>query len=69
MIWEHYRQQPGGDRDFIELLTLTKQHGQDAIEMACELAVEYGPADQRSAYLNCSATRCGATLGDYSTTA
>ena len=42
MIWEHYRRQPGGDRDFIELLMLYQQHGQDAVEMACELAVEYG---------------------------
>ena len=42
MIWEHYRGQPGGDRDFIELLVLHQQHGQDAVEMACELAVEYG---------------------------
>ena len=42
MIWEHYRKQPGGDRDFIELLMLYQQHGQNALEMACELAVEYG---------------------------
>lgn len=42
MIWEHYRKQPGGDRDFIELLTLYQRHGQDAVGMACELAVEYG---------------------------
>ena len=42
MIWEHYRKQPGGDRDFIELLMLYQQYGQDAVEMACELAVEYG---------------------------
>lgn len=41
MIWEHYRRQPGGDRDFIALRTLTQQHGQDAVEMACELALEY----------------------------
>ena len=42
MIWEQYRDQPGGDRDFIELLTLSQKHGQDAVGMACELAVEYG---------------------------
>ena len=42
MIWEHYRNQHGGDRDFIELLILYQQHGQSAVEMACELAVEYG---------------------------
>ncbi len=42
MIWEHYRKQPGGDRDFIKLLTLYQRHGQDAVGMACELAVEYG---------------------------
>lgn len=42
MIWDQYRGQPGGDRDFIELLMLYQQHGQDAVEMACGLAVEYG---------------------------
>ncbi len=42
MIWEHYHKQKGGDRDFIELLTLYREHGPDAVEMACELAVEYG---------------------------
>ena len=42
MIWQHYRRQPGGDRDFVELLTLYHQHGHDAVLMACELAVEYG---------------------------
>jgi len=42
MIWKHYRGQPSGDRDFIELLTLHQKHGQDAVGMACELAIEYG---------------------------
>lgn len=42
MIWNHYRKQQGGDRDFVELLMLYQKHGQDAVEMACELAVEYG---------------------------
>ncbi len=42
MIWRHYQSQTGGDRDFIELLTLYREHGSDAVEMACELAVEYG---------------------------
>ena len=41
MIWAHYRKQKGGDRDFVELLTLYHKHGHEAIEMACELAVEY----------------------------
>ncbi|MEM1346389.1 MAG: IS21 family transposase [Pseudomonadota bacterium] len=41
MIWEHYRRQPGGDRDFVELLTLYQEHGQEAVAMACELALEY----------------------------
>lgn len=41
MIWEHYRKQPGGDRDFVELLTLYQRHGHEAVAMACELAVEY----------------------------
>jgi len=42
MIWKHYHTQPGGDRDFIELLTLYQKHGHDAVEMACALALEYG---------------------------
>ena len=41
MIWEHYRTQSGGDRDFVELLTLYQQHGADAVEMACELALSH----------------------------
>ena len=41
-IWKHYQKQPGGDRDFVELLTLTQQHGQEAVEMACELALSHG---------------------------
>ena len=36
------KKQPGGDRDFVELLTLTQQHGQEAVEMACELALSHG---------------------------
>lgn len=41
MIWEHYRTQSGGDRDFVELLTLYQEHGAEAIEMACELALSH----------------------------
>lgn len=41
LIWDHYRSQTGGDRDFVELLTLFHKHGQEAVEMACELAVEH----------------------------
>ena len=41
MIWEHYKKQQGGDRDFVELLTLYHQHGHEAVAMACELAAEY----------------------------
>ena len=41
MIWAHYRKQKGGDRDFVELLTLYHEHGHEAVEMACELAVEH----------------------------
>ncbi|WP_310619951.1 hypothetical protein [Flexibacterium corallicola] len=41
MIWKHYRNQRGGDRDFVELLSLTQKHGQEAVEMACELALDY----------------------------
>ena len=41
MIWEHYRTQSGGDRNFVELLTLYQQHGADAVEMACELALSH----------------------------
>ena len=41
-IRDHYRNQPEGDKDFIELLMLYQKHGQEAVEMACELACEYG---------------------------
>lgn len=41
LIWDHYRSQPGGDRDFVELLTLYQEHGAEAVKMACELAVDY----------------------------
>jgi len=41
MIWGHYRKQAGGDRDFVELLTLYQTHGAEAVEMACQLAMEY----------------------------
>jgi hypothetical protein len=41
MIRTHYRKQPRGDRDFVDLLMLYQEHGRDAVEMACELAVEY----------------------------
>lgn len=41
MIWDHYRMQSGGDRDFVELLTLYHEHGADAVEMACELALSH----------------------------
>ena len=38
VIRDHYRNQPEGDQDFIELLMLYQKHGQEAVEMACELA-------------------------------
>lgn len=41
VIWDHYRKQAGGDRDFVELLTLYQKHGAEAVEMACQLAMEY----------------------------
>ena len=41
MIRRHYQKQAGGERDFVELLTLCQQHGHDVVEMACELAAEY----------------------------
>ena len=41
MIRAHYSQQPQGERDFVELLMLYQEHGDEAVEMACELAVEY----------------------------
>ena len=39
-IKDHYMQGKGGDRDFVDLLLLVQDHGFDAVEMACELAVE-----------------------------
>ncbi|WP_197703940.1 hypothetical protein [Cohaesibacter sp. ES.047] len=30
----------GGDREFVDLLLLAQDHGIEAVEMACELAVE-----------------------------
>jgi transposase len=42
VIRDYYRNQPEGDKDFIELLMLYQKHGQEAVEMACELACEYG---------------------------
>lgn len=41
MIRTHYSQQPQGDRDFVDLLMLYQEHGHEAVEMACALAVEY----------------------------
>ena len=41
MIREHYQKQCGGERDFVELLTLYQTHGHDVVEMACALAAEY----------------------------
>jgi len=41
MIRAHLARQPQGDRDFVELLMLYQEHGHEAVEMACALAVEY----------------------------
>ncbi|SFO84255.1 hypothetical protein SAMN04488056_1142 [Cohaesibacter marisflavi] len=39
-IREHYMAGKGGDREFVDLLLLAQDHGIEAVEMACELAVE-----------------------------
>jgi hypothetical protein len=39
-IRDHYMKGKGGDRDFVDLLLLAQDHGIEAVEMACELAVE-----------------------------
>jgi len=39
-IKDHYMRGCGGDREFVDLLLLTLEHGIDVVEMACELAVE-----------------------------
>lgn len=38
-IREYYMQGRGGDRDFVDLLLLAREHGIEAVEMACELAI------------------------------
>ena len=52
VIRDHYRNQPEGDKDFIELLMLYQKHGQEAVEMACELACEYGTLLQLNAIIS-----------------
>ena len=39
-IKARYMDTKGGDRDFVELLMLVQEHGMEAVEMACDLAVE-----------------------------
>lgn len=39
-IKARYMDTKGGDRDFVELLMLVQEHGIEAVEMACDLAVE-----------------------------
>lgn len=39
-IKDAYLKHKGGDREFVDLLMLVPDHGLDAVEMACELAVE-----------------------------
>ena len=39
---ERYLKQPGGDRDFVELLLMIQQYDLDTVTMACELALEQG---------------------------
>ena len=39
-IKSRYMDTKGGDRDFVELLMLVQEHGMEAVEMACDLAVE-----------------------------
>lgn len=41
-IKAHYLAGKGGDREFIDLLLLVPEHGIDAVQVACELAVEQG---------------------------
>ena len=43
-----YGQVKGGDRDFVELLMMVQEHGIEAVDMACELALEQGPRTCRS---------------------
>lgn len=39
-IQQRLMKQPGGDKAFVELLLAGRQHGLDALEVACELALE-----------------------------
>jgi hypothetical protein len=39
-IKDIYMDLKGGDRDFVELLLMVQEHGIEAIDMACELALE-----------------------------
>jgi hypothetical protein len=41
-IQERLMKQPGGDKAFVELLLAGRQHGLEALEVACELALEQG---------------------------
>lgn len=36
----HYLARQGGDREFVELLLLLAEHGQEVVQIACELAIE-----------------------------
>ena len=38
-IKELYGEEQGGDRDFVELLLMVCEHGIEAIDMACDLAL------------------------------
>ncbi len=39
-IKARYMDTKGGDRDFVELLMLVREHGIEVVEMACDLAIE-----------------------------
>ncbi|WP_406707468.1 Mu transposase domain-containing protein, partial [Tritonibacter mobilis] len=39
-IREHYMAGKGGDREFVDLVLLTQDHGIEVVETACDLAVE-----------------------------
>lgn len=45
-VLEHFLQQKGGDKAFVELLLLTHPHGLEPLEVACDLALEQGIATQ-----------------------
>ncbi len=39
-IKDHYMAQKGGDREFVDLLTLIQEHGISVVEKACNQAVK-----------------------------